>query len=122
LEHEESLDERSLCCQSEYLVDDPVLCEDIPLGKPIELAFAEHGHGFIAVDSPLRCVECPKPQPRVHPVLHTPMILFHHIIIQILALSEPTDLWECSLLPKDLESGWRRGVLIHGDHTGGTRL
>jgi hypothetical protein len=53
LEHEESLAERSVCCQFEHLVDGMVLCDDIPLGQPLCLSVAEHAHGFIALDSPL---------------------------------------------------------------------
>jgi len=37
------------------------------------LAFAEHVHRFVALDRPLCCVECPKPQPRVH-------LAFHHLM------------------------------------------
>jgi hypothetical protein len=44
-------------------------------------------HGFIALDSPLRCMEGSKPQARVDAVFHKPLILFCHII-QIFALSE----------------------------------
>ena len=55
--------ELSLCGQPEQLVDDAVLGEDIPLGDPPELAFAEPVHGFIALDGPLRRVEAPNPNP-----------------------------------------------------------
>jgi hypothetical protein len=34
------------------VVDDTILCEDIPLGNPLDLAFAEHVHGFITLDGP----------------------------------------------------------------------
>jgi hypothetical protein len=43
-------------------------------------------------------------------------------IIQILALSEPTGLWECALLLEGVEGRWVRGVLVHGDHTGCERM
>jgi hypothetical protein len=46
------------CRSPERLVDDAVLCEDIPFGHPSKLAFVEHVHGFIALDRPLRHVEC----------------------------------------------------------------
>jgi hypothetical protein len=68
--------ELSLCGQPEYVVDDTVLSEDIPLSDPLDLAFAEHVHRFIALDGPLRRVECPKPQPRIHETFHKLMILF----------------------------------------------
>jgi hypothetical protein len=45
----------------EQLVDDAVLGEDIPLGELLKLAFAEHVHGFIALDRSLRCMEGSKP-------------------------------------------------------------
>jgi hypothetical protein len=51
-------------CYTEKLVDDAVLGEDIPLGAPLKLALAEHVHGFISLDGPLRRGKCPKPQPR----------------------------------------------------------
>jgi hypothetical protein len=46
------------CHSPKQLVDDVVLCEDIPFGHPFKLAFAEHVHGFIVLDRPLRHVEC----------------------------------------------------------------
>jgi hypothetical protein len=55
-----------LCGQPEHLLDDTILCEDIPLGEPIELAFVEHMHRFIALDSALCRGERSKPQPRIH--------------------------------------------------------
>jgi hypothetical protein len=79
--------ELSLCDQPEQLVDDAVLGEDIPLGEPLDLAFAEHVHGFITLDGPLRRGKCSKPQPRIHAAFHQPMILFDDII-QILAWPE----------------------------------
>jgi len=103
------------------VVDDTILSEDIPLSDPLHLAFAEPMHGFIALDGPLRRVECPKPQPRIHETFHKPMILFDHII-QILALSEPTGLWEGAVLLEGVEGRWVRGVLVDGDHTGGARM
>ncbi len=53
-----------------------MLCEDIPLGNPLDLAFAEHVHGFITLDGPLRRGKCSTPQPRIHAAFHKPMILF----------------------------------------------
>jgi hypothetical protein len=50
-----------LCYQAEQLVDDTILCEDISLGEPMMLAFAEPVHRFIALDGPLGCVERSKP-------------------------------------------------------------
>jgi hypothetical protein len=47
---------------------------------------------------------------------------YFHRIIQILALLEHTALWEHALLFEGLESGRIRGVLVHGDHTGGERM
>jgi hypothetical protein len=66
-----------------------VLGGDASLGKPLDLAFTEHGHGFITLDGSLGGGERPTPQPRIDAAFHTSMILLHHII-QILALPEPT--------------------------------
>jgi NAD(P)-dependent dehydrogenase (short-subunit alcohol dehydrogenase family) len=65
-----------LCGQPKRRVDDAVLCEDIPLGGPFQLAFAERVHGFIALNGPLRRGEGPKPQPRIHTAFDKPEILF----------------------------------------------
>jgi hypothetical protein len=72
--------ELSLGCQPEQLVDDTILREGIALGEPLKLAFAEHMHGFIALDGPLGRGERSKPQARPHTTLHKPMVLLHHII------------------------------------------
>jgi hypothetical protein len=64
-------------------------------------------------------MEYAKPQPRVHAVFDKTMILFHDIM-SIRALSEKTVRREYALLLKDLKSGWIRGVLVHGNHTGDT--
>jgi hypothetical protein len=42
------------CRQPEHLVDRTVLCEEVPSDYSLELAFAEHVHGFIALDGPLQ--------------------------------------------------------------------
>jgi hypothetical protein len=68
--------ELSLCGQPEHVVDDTLLYEAIPLGHPLDLAFAEHVHGFITLDSPLRRGKCSTPQPWIHAAFHKPMILF----------------------------------------------
>jgi hypothetical protein len=81
-----------------------VLSEDISLGDPLKLAFAEHVHVVIAWDGALRRGKCRKPQPRTHAACHQLMILFHHII-QIWAWSEPTSLWKGVLVLEGLE-GW----------------
>jgi hypothetical protein len=47
------------------------------LGHPLDLAFAAHVHGVIALDRPLRWLESPTPPFRVNAAFHTPMILFH---------------------------------------------
>jgi hypothetical protein len=39
--------------QPERLVEDPVLCKDIPLGNLLDLAFVELMHGFVPLDGPL---------------------------------------------------------------------
>jgi hypothetical protein len=52
------------------MVDHTVLGEDFPRSDPLTLAFAEPVHGFIALDGPLRGVECSKPQPRIHTAFH----------------------------------------------------
>jgi hypothetical protein len=52
---------RCLCGQPEQLVDHAVLCEDIALHKVLDLAFAQHVHGFIALDGPLRRLKGSKP-------------------------------------------------------------
>ena len=69
-----------LCHQPEQLVDDTALGEDVPPGESLDLAFAEHMHGFIALNVPLRGVEGAKSPTRIHPMFHKPMILLHHII------------------------------------------
>src|SRR6267142_3789591 len=102
MECEERLGKHSLGCQPEHLVNDTVLCEYIPLGKSLNLAFAEHVHGFITLDGPLRRGKCSKPQPRIHAAFHKPMILFDDII-QIFALPEETGLGEYPLLLKGLK-------------------
>jgi hypothetical protein len=120
LEFGERLGEPSLCCESAQLVDDPVLGEDISLGEPIMLAFAGHVHGFVALDRPLRGVECPKPQPRVHLAFHQSMILLRHMI-HILAWSEKAGLREGSIWLEGVESPSR--ALPHlgrSRHSGGT--
>jgi hypothetical protein len=77
LEREGRLGKLLLCRQPEQLVDDTVLGEGIPLGESLDLAFAEHIHGFIALDGSLRGVECPKLQPRNDEAFHKPVILFN---------------------------------------------
>jgi hypothetical protein len=44
-----------------------------PPGEPLDLAFAEDGYGFIALDRLLRRVECPKPQAGIHAAFHKPV-------------------------------------------------
>jgi hypothetical protein len=46
-----------LCCDSEQVGNDSVLCEDITLWNTLELAFPDHMHGLIALDGPLRSKE-----------------------------------------------------------------
>jgi hypothetical protein len=67
------------------------------------LAWAEHVHGFVALDRPLRTVECPKPRPRVHLAFHQSIILLRHII-HILALSKKAGLREGSVVLESVES------------------
>jgi hypothetical protein len=50
-----------VCGQPEHLVDHAVLGEDIPLRHALDLAFAQHMDGFIALDGPLRRMERSKP-------------------------------------------------------------
>jgi hypothetical protein len=45
----EEAGELFLCGHPEQLLDDPVLCEDISLGEPLDLALVESMHGFIAM-------------------------------------------------------------------------
>jgi hypothetical protein len=52
-----------LCCQPEQLVDHAVLCENISFRKALDLAFAQHMDGFIALDGPLRRMDAPNPKP-----------------------------------------------------------
>jgi len=113
--------ERSFCGQPAYLVDDTVLSADIRLSDPRELAFVEHVPRFIALDGPLRRVEGPNPQPRIHETFHKPVILLYPII-QILALSEPTGLWACAVLLEGVAGWWVRRVLVDGEHTGRARM
>jgi len=84
---------RSLCCYSEQLVDGPVLGQDIAAAGSRELAFADHVHGFIALDGPLCGGERSKSQRRIHAPFHKTMILLYEII-QTFALSQQTRLWE----------------------------
>jgi hypothetical protein len=49
------------------------------------------------------------------------VILFHPIV-QIFALPELTARRERSLLPKGLEGGRTRGLLVHGDYIGSERM
>jgi hypothetical protein len=93
---------RSLRCQPEQLVDDAVLGEDILFGYPLQLAFAEPVHGFIALDGPLCRVEASKRQAKVHLAFHKPMILFHDIV-QIFAWSQLTARWKCAVVLKGVE-------------------
>jgi len=86
-------------------VDDAILYADIPLGHPLDLAFAEHVHGFIPLDGPLCRGKRPKPQPRIHTAFYKPMVLFDDII-QILAWPEETGLGEHPFLLKGLECRW----------------
>jgi hypothetical protein len=111
----------TLCCQPEQPINDPVLCENISLGGSRELAFAKHVYGFIALDGPLRRGEGPKPQPRIHTAFDKPVILFYRVI-QVLALSELTDLWKYSVVLKDVEGRWVGGMLVHGDDAGKRRV
>ena len=67
------------------------------------LAFAEHVHRFVALDRPLRWVECPALQPRVHLAFHQSIILLR-LIIQILAWSEKAGLREGSVVLESVES------------------
>jgi hypothetical protein len=85
--YEERLGERSLCGQTEHLVDHAVLCEDMLLGHPLKLAFAEHVHSFIALDGPLHRGKRPTPQPRIHAAFLQSMILFYEIIQTVKALT-----------------------------------
>jgi hypothetical protein len=77
--------------------------------------------GFIALDGPLRRVECPKSQPRIHAAFHKPVVLFYNVI-QVLALSELTILRERLFLLKALEGGWIGGVLVDGDYSRDERM
>jgi hypothetical protein len=95
--------------------------EAIPLGHPLDLAFAEHVHGLITLDGPLCRSERPKPQPRIHPAFHQAMILFRDAI-QVLALSELTILRERLLLLKALEGSWIGGVRIDSDRARERRM
>ena len=83
---EERLGQRSLCGHPEHLVDHAVLCEDILLGHPLNLAFTEHVHGFIALDGPLRRGKRPTPQPRINAAFLQSMIRFYEIIQTVKAL------------------------------------
>jgi hypothetical protein len=49
------------------------------------------------------------------------MLLLHHII-QIVALSEPTGLWEGVVVLEGLEGQWVGGVLVHGHHARERRM
>jgi hypothetical protein len=50
-----------LCGQPEQLVDHAVLGEDISLRKALDLAFAQHMDGLIALDGLLSRLESSKP-------------------------------------------------------------
>jgi hypothetical protein len=103
LASEVRLGEHSLCCESEQLVDDSVLGEDISFGEPIMLAFAEHVHGFLALDRPRRGVECPTPQPRVHLAFHRSIIL-RRLMIHRLVWPEKAGLREGAVVLEGVES------------------
>jgi hypothetical protein len=62
------------------------------------LALSEHVRGFVALDGPLRCVECPTPQPRIHLAFYQSIILLRHMI-HLLAWSEQAGLREGSVAP-----------------------
>ena len=110
-----------LCGQPEHLVDGIVLGEDISLGNPLDLAFTEHMHHFIPLNRPLCRVKGSKPQAEIHQAFHPTMILFYHII-QILALSEPTGLWERSVVLEGLKRQGIGGVLVDGNDPRGARM
>ena len=95
-----------------------VLGEDIALGDSLELPFVKHVHGFIALNRPLCRGKRPKPQPRVYPPFHKPMILFNRII-QVLALPRQTGFWEYSVTLQGIEGRRIRRVLVHGDDARG---
>ena len=67
------------------------------------LARAEPVHSFVALDRPLRCMECPTPQLRVHLAFHQSIILLRHMI-HILAWSEKAGLREGSGVLEGVES------------------
>jgi hypothetical protein len=66
------------------------------------LAFAEHVHRFVALDRPLRWVECPTPQPRVHLAFHQSIILLRHMI-HILAWSGQAGLRQGAVVLEGVE-------------------
>jgi hypothetical protein len=85
------------------------------------LTFAEHVHGFIALDGLLRRVEGSQPQARVHPAFHESVILFHHIV-QVFALPEHTAFREHALLLKGIEGRRIGRVFVDGNHTRSERM
>jgi hypothetical protein len=68
------------------VVDHTVLGEDISLDNSLDLAFAEHMHGFIALNRLLHRLKYSKLQARVDTAFHQPMILFDDIL-QILTFT-----------------------------------
>ena len=78
-----------LCYQPEQRVDDLVLREDIPLGKSLELAFAEPRHRLIALDRPLGREERPTPSARGDAACDKAIIPFHHVM-EVFALPQQT--------------------------------
>jgi hypothetical protein len=98
-----------------------MLGEDIPLGNPLDLAFAEQVHGFITLDGPLCRGNHPTPHPRMHAAFDTPMVLFA-AMLHILAWPEEAGLGERARMLQGLACRCIGRVGVHGEHTGGERL
>ena len=79
-----------------------VLGEDIPLGNPLDLAFAEHVHGFITLDCTPRRRKRPEPLLRIHTLLDGTVVLLNNVV-QVLHLP-------VTAAPA------RRAVMLHFSH------
>jgi hypothetical protein len=107
-----------------HVVDDTVLCEDIPLGESLDLAFAKDIHGFIALDGPLRSAEDIKSSTRIARRFTNRQSCFQHIIY-VLAWPHDTAFEQSAFPLKRLEGRWISWVTvdsIDGDQARGCRM
>src|SRR6266705_6820468 len=75
-----SAGDSKLCADSEEAFNESDLPNDVALGQPFHLSFANHVHGLIARDGSDRPVGGSKPQAGGDSLLHESMILLQDII------------------------------------------